>query len=392
MKILLIAPNYGFPKNISVSFIFAQAKTFQKKGHEICVIIPLPHNRRPDQPNTSLGNKAYKAIVEGISLFYVSYYSFSNVGERLRINQHSAAKRALWFIHSYEPIKDYKPDIVLAHTLGICSYSAYIIGKELGIPVVTTTHGSDTIVHYDLHHFNYLKLTAKKAGTLVCVSSVLESYLKKVCRSTNTRVILNGFVPPTIYDIPKKDHFHSILFVGHLIPQKKADVLIKAFAKIHNKYPDSILTIIGRGPDYDELRKLVQELSLELSVSFCGELPHETVLDYMVKNQFFILPSIKEGFGIVYLEAMACGCVAIGTMNEGISDFICDGVNGYLIPPNDSEAIFQLIDNCFQDRQKVYLISENGYYDAKKMTWDYNVEQYIGLFNILINGATVYER
>lgn len=95
------------------------------------------------------------------------------------------------------------------------------------------------------------------------------------------------------------------------------------------------------------------------------------------------MPSYPEGFGIVYLEAMASGCVTIGTKGEGIDGFIRDGENGFLVPPDDVDAIVQTIDRCFQSPALEESISAAGRRDAKRQTWAHNAEQYIQLFEEL---------
>jgi glycosyltransferase involved in cell wall biosynthesis len=92
------------------------------------------------------------------------------------------------------------------------------------------------------------------------------------------------------------------------------------------------------------------------------------------------MPSIREGFGIVYAEAMACGCVAIGTEGEGIADLIVSGENGYLVPPDDPEAIVETITACLQQPESMRAVADAGRAAALQLTWEVNAAQYLQLF------------
>ena len=82
-------------------------------------------------------------------------------------------------------------------------------------------------------------------------------------------------------------------------------------------------------------------------VTLTGGLPHEEVLRRMAQSDLFVLPSWGEGYGIVYIEAMAAGCIAVGAENEGIADTITDGENGFLVPAGDTDAVERVMRAVF---------------------------------------------
>ncbi len=99
------------------------------------------------------------------------------------------------------------------------------------------------------------------------------------------------------------------------------------------------------------------------------------------------MPSINEGFGIVYLEAMASGCITIGTEGEGIADLIVSGENGFLVPPDNPEAIVKVVEWCLEHPEEADGIAENGRKDALALTWEKNAAEYIKLFKELQHGT-----
>ena len=93
--------------------------------------------------------------------------------------------------------------------------------------------------------------------------------------------------------------------------------------------------------------------------------------------------SKPEGFGIVYLEAMAAGCITVGTAGEGVADVIRSGENGFLVPADDPEAIVQIIENCLANSKKAAALAAAGQIAARKLTWEENAKQHIRLFTEL---------
>ena len=129
--------------------------------------------------------------------------------------------------------------------------------------------------------------------------------------------------------------------------------------------------------------RLCADKGVSDSVHFIGQLPNEKVLAHMACAQFFCMPSVREGFGIVYLEAMASGCITIGTEGEGITDLIEHGKNGFLVPPASPEAIVQVIEWCLVHPQAADAIAQRGKQDVMALTWEANAKKYIDLFKEL---------
>lgn len=98
----------------------------------------------------------------------------------------------------------------------------------------------------------------------------------------------------------------------------------------------------------------------------------------MNKSYILLLPSVAEGFGIVYIEAMKAGTIPIATKGEGIDGFIRNGENGFLIEPNIDE-IEQLIAEIYSEKYNLEEIRENAYTTSKELTWSNNAKKYINI-------------
>ena len=123
--------------------------------------------------------------------------------------------------------------------------------------------------------------------------------------------------------------------------------------------------------------------------SFAASCRTDETMARMAQSEIFLLPSVDEGFGIAYIEAMASGCVAIGTQGEGISSVITTGENGFLVPPLDTDAIVAVIGRCFDSPEYAARIAEKGRESAMSLTWERNAAEYIALFERILNGERV---
>ncbi|MEL6899715.1 MAG: glycosyltransferase family 4 protein [Cyanobacteria bacterium J06606_4] len=119
---------------------------------------------------------------------------------------------------------------------------------------------------------------------------------------------------------------------------KGVDVTIRALPKIAQAFPNVKYVIIGRGDDQPRLAKLAEELGVKESVVFAGFVPDEELIDHYRLADVYVMPS-KEGFGIVYLEAMACGVPVIAGDDDGSADPVQDGRVGWQVPHRDPDAV-----------------------------------------------------
>lgn len=133
----------------------------------------------------------------------------------------------------------------------------------------------------------------------------------------------------------------EIVSVGRLMPQKNHIMLIRAFANIHQQYPNYKLTIYGDGPERSKLIELAKDLNLSDYISFPGNVKdvHERILS----SEVFVLSSDYEGMPNALIEAMCLGLPVISTKVSGATDLIHDYQNGIVIDVNDSNGLVQAL-------------------------------------------------
>lgn len=142
-----------------------------------------------------------------------------------------------------------------------------------------------------------------------------------------------------------------LAFVGRLTePQKGVLLLPEIFDRCRKLGVNARMSVIGDGPDRLALVNKIRHYRAENEIRLLGSLPPEAVLQHLLDSDILLMPSRSEGFGIVMLEAMACGCVPIVSRLEGITDTVIrDGETGFLIPPDNvpmfAEAVITLRKN-----------------------------------------------
>ena len=375
---ILVVCNYDLYRNLTYSFVHAQIREYAKLGHRVRVIIPAAMGKK------ARNDKRIDKVLsiwqaDGVELCDLRYPSLGRYG-RKRFNVASAL--ATVRLHLNRIVKDFQPDVIHAHTFGMDSVMGVRLKDLLGCPLVVTTHGGDTTVLANSGRLAELHQYSKGVDVVVAVSEAVEARLKLCKPETEIRVIHNGYCSEGLTGDAEKVEC-SCLQVSNLIELKQIPVTIRAFEKIYRKHPKARLTIIGQGPDRNELEQLCEDLGISNVVTFTGQLQHQDVIAHMARTQFYIQPSVREGLPISYLEAMGMRCVIVGTATEGIAEIVEHEVNGILVQPGDYDAIAEHVCTCIADEEKATRIAEEGKKTAELLTWHHNAQKLVNLFEEL---------
>lgn len=141
-------------------------------------------------------------------------------------------------------------------------------------------------------------------------------------------------------------HINSVsrfVFVGSLMSRKYPATVMKALVKSYQHEPFE-MTYIGEGNEQQHIQQLFKENGCKGKLNFTGRIPRNDVIDYLKQSDVFVMVSSGEIFGLVYLEAMALGCITIAARHEGIDGIIEDGVNGFLCEAGNTDELASIID------------------------------------------------
>jgi len=248
-------------------------------------------------------------------------------------------------------LKKIKPDILHAHYASSYGFVAAALDFH---PFVVSVWGSDitTFSKKSLIHRHLIKYVLKKADRVTVTSWFLHSMVMNLV-PVNEKISVIPFGIETKKFKPRSEYsYDRETIIGStkaLFPQYGTEYLIKAFSLVESKYGDVRLVLIGGGSLRDSLRKLTGKLKISEKVDFIDQVPHFEIPDYLRKIDIFVVPSIKESFGVAALEASACEIPVIASNTGGLPEVVLHNKTGFLVPPKDhrslAAAIAELIEN-----------------------------------------------
>jgi glycosyltransferase involved in cell wall biosynthesis len=162
-----------------------------------------------------------------------------------------------------------------------------------------------------------------------------------------------------------------ILSVARQYRRKNTSALLRAMPAIRAAVPDARLRIVGGGPELPRLEEERLSLGLEGSVVLMGEVPDmATVRDEYRTADVFCLPSLQEGFGIAFLEAMASGLPIVAYRCGAVPEVVPDGEAGLLAPRDDPEALANALIRLLSEEPLRHRMGEAGRRRASRYSWE----------------------
>jgi glycosyltransferase involved in cell wall biosynthesis len=181
------------------------------------------------------------------------------------------------------------------------------------------------------------------------------------------------------------DKVKNFVYVGTLIERKyPAEIIPALYAAYGND--EYSMRYIGRGNEESEIKNQIAKYRIENKVEICGYMPREEVVKNLDRSDVFVMMSRNETFGLVYLEAMARGCITIASWREGFDGIIEDGVNGFLCEAGDSKDLARVIKRIKQmSVTELNKISENAMKTARELTDKKVAMQYLRCMQEIVN-------
>jgi len=398
MRILLITNMFPRPTAPSAGiFMLHSARHLRLLGHTLHVIHPLP---RPPFPfniitpwKRHFDDSPRRADMDGFEVDFPCYWSSYKLiptrwsGEWLHLIQGGF----LW-----KTARRFRPDLIWALPALPEGWAAMKLAHRLDLPYVVTILGADIneTIHLPGARAKVSEVYNHTAG-VTANSSRLINAAREVSPTARLRLIYLGFDPEASEEGYQRrqesrrrgdrQSAFRVVSVSNLIPTKGLHYNLQALSSLKHQYPNLCYDIAGDGPERPRLEQLSREYQLSDRVRFHGALPYAEVLRLMAEADFLSLPSYREGFGMVYLEAMALGVPVIGVEGQGVIDIVRDGENGLLVKPEDAESLTAAWEALLSDDAVRSRLGEAGRRSVvDKLSWTATGENYQQFFQEVV--------
>ena len=308
------------------------------------------------------------------------------------------------FLFLHRLIRRYGPDCLVAN-FGAVNVMA-VVGRAAGVPVrVSWYHTvSDTIdLNTDLASWKVRLLRRRKRQVydlsthLVAVSAAAAVDLRRVYDVAADKVTIWPLLlrdpqanPPA--EPVARDPWR-VLCVGGLLPAKGQDVLLRALPSLVARFPRLRVDFVGAGPKREAYEILARELGVAERCCFVGAVPHPEVLARMAAAALVVVPSRAEALAVVNVESLAMGTPVVGTRIGGIGEAVRDGVDGFLVPPDDPAALAQRIGQLLDDpamQQAMGAAARQGFLERVEL--GANIGRHVRWYEELVSGVSEYGR
>lgn len=321
-----------------------------ERGHELHYITSsIPFRFLDGHPNIHF----HEVTIEGYAVFKYPPYDIALANRIAQV------------------IESEKLDLLHVHYAMPHAVSA-ALGKDMAesnIGVITTLHGTDvTVLGHDPGLRNTVRYGINKSTIVTAVSNSLkQDTIELIDPTVEIRTIYN-FIDEKTYvplnpgtlkrDFGIREDEKVLIHISNFREVKNIPDIVKSFQIVLQSI-DSKLLLVGEGPEKENIGKLVAELNLENHVIFTGK--RNDMAELLAISDMMIHLSEKEAFGLVLLEAMACGVPSVATNRGGIPEVIENGVNGFVVPYGDVMAAAEKSIRLLQDEQVQALFKENGF-------------------------------
>lgn len=350
MNILIIPswyPNEDEP--LSGCFFKEQAIALAKRGHHVVVLNASLQSRK--NITSSLNFKLRTVSYDGVTEYAYNIPALGVWSRPIlcsRLFYHSLKK--IWrYARTKEPVID----LIHFHSYYPAGYGAVKMAEELNVPLIYTEHVGG-IIHENLSQkdMQLLQNAFGHADKIIAVGNKLRnSMAEKYGLKSKVITVLPNMVNEELFCRARKDDTFPVSFltVAHFDDNKRVDWIIKAFAHVFASNMNVRLDIIGGGERAAEFEDLIESLNMQQQISLKGVCSREKVAEYMKKANFFVLDSKVETFGVVYIEALACGTPVI--IPQWYSDNIhANEKNSILIQENTLKSLEEALEQAYENR------------------------------------------
>jgi glycosyltransferase involved in cell wall biosynthesis len=296
------------------------------------------------------------------------------------------------FIDGFNLCRKNRYDVINTHFAVPSGPLGYILGKLFRIPNVLSLHGGDIYdpskkmsPHNSAVFSRVVKFILNRADRIVAQSTnTRDNTIKYYSPVKDVEIIPLAFHPPVIPRITReklgleKDTFYFIT-IGRLVKRKAVDTILHALSGIKNKKIK--LLIVGDGPEMGYLSDLTSALNLNDRVQFPGYVEDDKKYSYLNNSDAFILTSLHEGFGIVFMEAMFTGLPIVCTNHGGQVDFLTHNENALMLNVGDVESCRRYMMKIYTDTALYKIMAKNNKKKVKDFYAESVAAEYLKIFN-----------
>jgi D-inositol-3-phosphate glycosyltransferase len=308
-------------------------------------------------------------------------------------------------------------DVIHSH-YWISGKVAMPVAKELGIPLVHTMHTMARVKNLNLAEGEtpepmirvqgetqvvaaadaLVANTDAEAASLVSLYEACPDNVLVVSPGVNLKVFTPGSGRAAAREVVGLDKdAHIITFVGRIQPHKGPEVLIRAIAEMVSHSPHLrqklITNIIGGASganqsEVERLKELVSWLGIADVVRFAPPVPREDLPQWYRASDLVCVPSYSESFGLVALEAQACGTPVVATAVGGLRTAVADGISGVLVDGHDPRAWSSILARLLQEPQRRVLLSMGAVEHASHFGWDATSRGTLDIYDRVLSART----
>jgi len=293
------------------------------------------------------------------------------------------------FFHVLKITKREKISCVMASVWSPCGVVAWLLSFVTGLKYYVGAYGLDILEPLRSRKFKFLmKRTLKRADKIFPISEFTKKRIDELgVDHRNTIVIPPGVDLKMFENVENAEEIldrHNLrgktvlLTVGRLVRRKGHDLVVEAMKVLAKRYDNLTYVIVGEGPEKDSLEAQVRSHSLMDKIIFAGFVSEEEVPKYYQICDIFVMPVRElthqgdvEGFGIVFLEANACGKPVIGSRSGGVEDAVLDNGTGILIDPENREQLIEAISKLLENKELALELGRRGKERVHtELTWE----------------------
>lgn len=310
----------------------------------------------------------------------VYYQTDSRVKVTLAMQQTQNRLTEVFWLRKY--LKKQNPDVVIPFTEGVyCFTILSLLGT--GIPIIASER-LDPVAMSKIRKMLKRLLLPYADWLVVQTQSIKEYFPKSIQKKTS---IIYNPVNDSVFNLPSLqgragERLNRIISVGRLYPQKNQAMMIRAFAKVADEFPDWQLIIFGEGPLRESLELIVDSLELQDRVLLPGRT--EYVIEELRKSKIFCMSSDYEGMSNSMIEAICVGLPIVTTDVSGVKELVENGKNGVVVPCGDVDKLGKTFSELMSNERLMEEYSRNNYSKKELFRIDTIVNQWEQLLNEII--------